>query len=150
MKNLFERSSAEEIKARVQNLSPESERGWGKMSAAQMLAHCSEWMEMVSGLKTSPRNFVGRIVGSFAKKSVLYSEEPIRRNMPTDKIFLIQDERNFLKEQQRLLDCIDSFSAGGAEGCTKHPHSFFGPMTPDEWAIMGYKHLDHHLRQFGC
>jgi Protein of unknown function (DUF1569) len=35
-------------------------------------------------------------------------------------------------------------------GCTTHPHSFFGRMTADEWAILMYKHLDHHLRQFGA
>jgi len=49
----------------------------------------------------------------------------------------------------RLAGLIDRFAAGGPAGCTQHPHSFFGPLTPDEWAILMYKHLDHHLRQFG-
>ncbi len=44
---------------------------------------------------------------------------------------------------------IDRFATAGREGCTSHPHSFFGRLTPDEWAILMYKHLDHHLRQFG-
>jgi Protein of unknown function (DUF1569) len=38
--------------------------------------------------------------------------------------------------------------AAGPEACTKHPHSFFGPLTPVEWAALTYRHLDHHLRQF--
>jgi hypothetical protein len=45
---------------------------------------------------------------------------------------------------------IDRFAAAGPQGCTTHPHAFFGSLTPDEWAILMYKHLDHHLRQFGA
>lgn len=149
MKNLFEVSSAAEIKKRIELLRPDSESQWGAMKVAQMLAHCSAWMELAAGLKSPPRSFVGRIFGKMAKKSVL-GEEPIRRNMPTDKNLLIQDERNFAAEQQRLLEWVDRFAKGGPEQCTTHPHSFFGSMTPMEWAALGYKHLDHHLKQFGA
>jgi hypothetical protein len=48
-----------------------------------------------------------------------------------------------------LRGLIDRFVASGPAGCTNHPHSFFGRLTPEEWAILMYKHLDHHLRQFG-
>ena len=59
------------------------------------------------------------------------------------------DERDLGKERDQLSGLIDKFAAGGAAGCTRNPHSFFGKMTPEEWAILMYKHLDHHLRQFG-
>jgi transposase InsO family protein len=59
------------------------------------------------------------------------------------------DKRDLGKERGRLSGLIDKFAAGGAAGCTKNPHSFFGKVTPEEWAILMYKHLDHHLRQFG-
>ncbi|NUQ28665.1 MAG: DUF1569 domain-containing protein, partial [Acidobacteriaceae bacterium] len=68
---------------------------------------------------------------------------------PTEKSLILQGDTYFGSEQRRLLDWVDRFSAGGPAGCTTHPHCFFGPMTPDEWAAMGYKHLDHHLNQFG-
>ena len=149
MKNLFEMTSAMEIKRRIQSLSPNSERQWGAMSVAQMLAHCSAWMEMAAGLESPPRSFIGRIFGKMAKKSIL-GEKPVRRNMPTDKSLIVLGERDFAAEQQRLLGWVDRFEKGGPEQCTKHPHSFFGFMTPMEWAILGYRHLDHHLRQFGA
>jgi hypothetical protein len=149
MKSLFEPSSTMEIRNRIDFLKPESERQWGKMNVAQMLAHCSAWMEMAAGLNSPPRSFVGRIFGKMAKKSVL-GEEPIRRNMPTENSLLMKDERNFAAERQSLLDWIDRFAKGGPEQCTTHPHCFFGSMSPSEWAIMGYKHLDHHLRQFNA
>ena len=147
MKNLFESSSAIEIKKRIERLGPDSERQWGAMTAAQMLAHCSAWMEVVAGLKNPPRSFAGRIFGKMAKKPIL-GEKPIRRNMPTEKSLIMDGERDFVAEQRRLLDWVDRFSAGGPDQCTSHPHCFFGYMTPLEWAIVGYKHLDHHLRQF--
>ena len=59
------------------------------------------------------------------------------------------DERDFVKERERLSGLIDRFAVGGTAGCTKNPHSFFGKMTPEESAILMYNHIDHHLRQFG-
>jgi Protein of unknown function (DUF1569) len=149
MKNLFEVATLEELKQRLAQLRPESERQWGKMNAAQMLAHCSEWMELAAGLKSPPRSLIGRVFGRFAK-SIVLNEEPIRRNMPSDKSLIVSDEREFAMERQRLQAWMDRFAAAGPQGCTRHPHSFFGPMTPTEWATLAYKHLDHHLRQFGA
>jgi hypothetical protein len=148
LKNLFEAATVEEVRERMAHLRPDSERQWGVMNAAQALAHCSEQMEMVLGLKFPPRSLIGRLVGRFAKSEVL-NEKPIRRNMPTDKSFVVSDERDLAVERQRLGGLIDRLVEGGPAACTKHPHSFFGPMTPEEWARLMYKHLDHHLRQFG-
>lgn len=47
------------------------------------------------------------------------------------------------------MEWADRFAAAGPKGCTTHPHTFFGRLTPEEWATLMYKHLDHHLRQFG-
>jgi len=119
------------------------------MTAAQMPAHCSAWMEMAAGMKNPPRSFVGRIFGKMSKKSD-WGEEPTRRNMRTEKCLIMQGERNFVAEQRCLLDWVDRFSAGGADQCTSHAHCFFGHMTPLEWAMTGYKHLDHHPKRFGA
>jgi hypothetical protein len=148
MKNLFDAATAEEVNERLTQLRPDSERLWGKMSSAQALAHCSAAMEVAVGLKFPPRAFMGRLFGRIAKSSML-SEKPVPRNLPTDKSFVVEDERDFAVERQRLQGLVERFAAGGPAGCTKHPHSFFGPMTPQEWAELNYKHLDHHLRQFG-
>ena len=149
MKNLFEPSSATEVRSRIESLRPESQKQWGVMNVAQMMSHCSAWFEMAAGVTASPRSLIGRIVGGMAKKSIL-SEKPIRRNMPTDKTLIRNDDRNFVEEQRHLIAWVDRFSSEGPQLYKTHAHSFFGPMTPMEWAILGYKHLDHHLRQFGA
>ena len=149
MKNLFEPARAEEVKERLARLRPESARQWGKMSPAQALAHCSTAMEWAVGDRLAPRMFLGRILGGMIKPKVVGNDEPMRRNSPTVPTLVVADERDLAKERERLRALLDRFAAAGPAGCTKHPHSFFGRLTPEEWAILMYKHLDHHLRQFG-
>jgi hypothetical protein len=149
MKNLFEAARVEEVKKRIALLGPDSARQWGKMNPAQALEHCSRGMEMALGDKTPPRVFVGRVLGWIVKPLALGNDEPMRRNSPTAKKLVVQDERDLGTERARLCGLIDRFAAGGPAGCTRHPHAFFGPLTPEQWAILTYKHLDHHLRQFG-
>jgi len=149
MKNLFEAGRVEEVKQRIAQIGPDSQRQWGKMSPAQALEHCSRGVEMALGDKTPPRVFIGRILGPIVKSRVMANDEPLRRNSPTMKELVVQDERDLGAERTRLCGLIDRFAAAGPARCTRHPHSFFGRLTPDEWAILMYKHLDHHLRQFG-
>ena len=150
MKNLFDAAVAEQVKTRLGELEPQSERRWGTMSVAQMLAHCAVSMEWAVGdvvpeKVASPIRLLGRLV----KPLALRNDDPMRKNSPTAKSLLVADERDFSEERERLSRLVDRFAAGGAAGCTRNPHSFFGKMTPEEWAILTYKHLDHHLRQFG-
>jgi hypothetical protein len=148
MKNLFEVARVEEVKERMAKLRPDSERQWGKMNPAQALAHCSAAMEMAMGKVSPPRILLGRLLGRIAKKSVIEKGIPMRRNSMTEKSCLVTEERDFVVEGQRLRESIDRFAAGGPGICTKHPHFFFGPLSPVEWAALMYQHLDHHLRQF--
>jgi hypothetical protein len=150
MKSLFEPEQVKEVKERIANLTAESQRQWGKMNAAQAVAHCAASFGLALGLRTPPRLFVGRLIGGIVKPMALRDDAPMRRNSPTVPGLVILDVRDLDKERERLNGIIDRFAAAGPAGCTTHPHSFFGRLTPDEWAVLMYKHLDHHLRQFGA
>ena len=150
MKNLFDATVANQVKSRLGQLDPQSERRWGKMTAAQMLAHCSVSLQWAVGEAVPDKlSLLARWVGRLIKPMVFRNDDPMRKNSPTAKSLIVADERDFGKERDRLLRLIDKFEAEGPAGCTRNPHSFFGRMTPQEWAILMYKHLDHHLRQFG-
>ena len=149
MKSLYNNEAEQEILSRFNTLSPTSERKWGKMEVDQMLAHCSATLEVATGEKTPPRIFIGRILAPLFKSSVL-GDKPFSKNGPTDKSFIITDRRNFVIEKDRLTELIKQFSEGGTEKCTTHPHSFLGKITAEEWGILMYKHLDHHLKQFSA
>jgi len=150
MKNLFDAATLKEVKERIAQLRPDSERQWGTMTPAQTLAHCSAGIEMAVGeVPSSPRLLIGRLLGRVVKKSLLVKGEPMRRNSLSDKLLVVKDERDFETERQRLRETIDRFAVDGPVICTKQPHFFFGRLTPMEWAALVYQHLDHHLRQFG-
>lgn len=151
MRHLFEAESVDEMKQRLLLLRPDSPREWGTMSATQMLAHCSAGLEMALGQIRPPRMMIGRIMGPLVKRLALMENAEMRRNVPTAKE-LVVDAKNleFGKERIRLGELIASFAAAGSGGCTTHPHFFFGRLRPEEWSILMYKHLDHHLRQFGA
>jgi hypothetical protein len=150
MKTLYDATLAEEIKRRIVQLRPDSERQWGKMNAGQAAAHLAVSLESALADEPTPRNLLGRIVGGLIKPLALGDDAPMRRNTPTVKSFIVADERDLDAERARLFALIDRFVAGGRAGCTTQPHSFFGRLTADEWGILMYKHLDHHLRQFGA
>jgi len=149
MKNLYQPAAMEEVKQRIGRLQPDSQRQWGKMNVAQAVAHCSGPMEWAVGDVNPPRMFAGRILGPLVKSRVLRDEAPMQRNSPTAKSIVVADQRDLDAERKRLCALIDRFATAGPEGCTTHPHTFFGQLTPEEWATLMYKHLDHHLRQFG-
>jgi hypothetical protein len=147
MKSLFEPSTLNEVIERIQKVSPSSPKQWGKMDVAQMLAHCGNALEMAMGVMNPKRVFIGRIIGPIFRKK--YSDDnPFDQHSPTSQEIKVVERKDFDAEKKRLADLVNRFSTGGETKATKHPHPFFGPLTPREWGIGMYKHIDHHLRQF--
>ncbi len=149
MKSLFDANDYAEIVSRIEKFQPNSPRLWGKMDASQMLAHCNGAMKIAVGDMKLKRIFIGRLLGGIFKKKFL-GEKPLDKNSPTAKQIVIIDEREFEKEKAELLSLVKRFHEGGEKKATTHPHSFFGHLTPKEWGTSQWKHLDHHLSQFGA
>jgi hypothetical protein len=148
MKNLFDAALANEVKRRIDQLRPDSSRQWGNRSPAKVMAHCSLGLEMALGEIKPRRKLIGRLIGFVIKPMVLGNDEEFRRNTPTLDELVVSGEQDLTAESKCLCLLIDRFISDGPPGCTSHPHPYFGPLTPIEWAILEYKHLDHHLRQF--
>jgi hypothetical protein len=119
------------------------------MDVAQMMAHCSAALDMASGRLDLPRMFIGRLIGPFVKPSYT-NDKPFSKSSPTDPKLVVSDRRDFAREQEQLKLKVRQFHEGGEQRCTQHPHPFFGALTPEQWSRGMYKHLDHHLRQFGA
>jgi hypothetical protein len=149
VKNMFDAATAAEIRTRVAQLGPRDERQWGRMDLPQTLAHCSAGFGLATGEIRPPRVLIGRILGWAIKPMAPGNDAPMRPDSPTVEELIVRDKRDFETERKRLSAAIDQFVAGGPALCTTHPHPFFGRLTPAQWAIQMYKHLDHHLRQFG-
>ncbi len=148
MKSLFNKSENEEILVRINSLTPASKGGWGKMNVSQMLAHTQAPIKVAFGELTLHRSLAGLLFGKIAKKK-LSSNRQWAKSLPTDKNFLVSDQRNFDEERGKLMALVRRFAESGPGGISQQTHPFFGKLTVDEWDRLMWNHLDHHLRQFG-
>ena len=149
MNSIYESATLEEITKRIDTLTPASEHQWGKMDVSQMMAHCSNALEVTVGDKSPKSTLMGKLLGRLVK-GVITNPKPFKPNMPTDPSFIITDSRDFNHEKQRLVHLLTRVSKGGTEAMKNRKHPFFGPLTPEEWSSSTCKHMDHHLRQFGA
>ncbi len=144
-KNLYSDDVYQAAIGRIEKLSATTQPQWGSMNAAQMLAHCAEIQEVANGKALSNTPFVVKLFKGMIRKMVL-SEKPYPRNSRTHPQYIQATDQDFETEKHRLLAALAQFKA--EEGLSK-PHPLFGAMTPDEKGWGMYKHLDHHLGQFG-
>jgi hypothetical protein len=147
--SLFDREECERILERLARLRPDSPRQWGKMDSAQTLAHCQQTLRVALGDLKLRRGLIGFLFGKMAKRQLM-RPEPFKRGLPTAPEFRVADPREFTRERDKLVEFIRRFRDGGPKALIQEPHPFFGPLTDDEWDTLQWKHLDHHLRQFGA
>ncbi len=149
MKSLFDADTFTEVKERIEKLSKDTQPQWGSMSVGQMLKHCQLPFKVADGsmaLKSKP-NFFKKLLFKMYKKH-MYNDTPWKKNLPTPSDFKITSEHEFETEKNELLKQINHFvSLKDNNNWPTHP--FFGKFTTEQWGKMQYKHLNHHLTQFG-
>ncbi len=147
IKNLFDSAVKQEIINRIDTLNPQSQPQWGKMNVSQMLAHLQLPIAIAYGTHQPKGSFLLRLIGPLFK-SKLWDNKPWKEGLPTDPTFITTGTtKDFEKEKATLLDLITRFSETAVVG-EKHP--IFGKMTKENWSKATWKHVDHHLRQFGA
>ena len=149
MKDIFDKTVSEEIINRINLLDSNSEQKWGKMSVDQMLAHCNVTYQLVYDNKLpKAKGFKKWMLKTFIK-NIVVSEKPYKKNSRTAPEFLVINEKDFKKEKDLLISyIIKTQELGSNYFDNKESHSF-GKLSETEWNNMFYKHLDHHLNQFG-
>jgi hypothetical protein len=147
--DIFTKEVSEEVISRIQKLTPETPAQWGKMNVSQMLAHCNVTYEYIYDDKYKKPKGITKIILKLLVKPLVVNEKPYKQSNPTAPDFRIVDERDFLLERERLMGFIRRVQCDGAAHFDgKESHSF-GKLSKNEWNNMFYKHLNHHLTQFG-
>lgn len=149
MKSLFSSAESNELINRIQKLNPETKSVWGKMTVAQMLVHAQKPFKVAAGEIILKRGLISFLIGGIARKT-LTGPKPFQKNLPTDKNFIVTDHPSFDTEKNNLIAHVKRFTIKGEAAITDKPHPFFGKMSVKQWDALMYKHLDHHLRQFGA
>src|SRR5450432_893818 len=93
MKSILDKTTRDEIMARINSLDENSKPEWGKMNVSQMLRHCTKWDEMALGKEKYKQSFLGRLFGKMALKDIM-KDEPMKKNMPTVPSFKVK-QNNF-------------------------------------------------------
>jgi hypothetical protein len=146
MKSIFDKSTRDELKARIQSLNENSAPLWGKMNISQMMRHCTKWDEMALGKTKYKQAFIGRLFGKMALKDMM-KDEPMKRNLPTVPSFKVKESVNVAEEKMQWIKLLDEYEYYSGNGFI---HPFFGMMTKEQTGWLAYKHVDHHLKQFNA
>lgn len=146
-KNLYKQEVHKECLDRIDQISQDTQPQWGKMSAAQMFAHCAEIQEVTNGRELKGTPFIVKLFKGFIKKMVL-SEKPYPKSTQTHPQYKQHNDKDFEEEKARLKKALQNF-VDNESRAEEIKHTLFGTMSREEkeWAM--YKHLDHHLTQFG-
>ncbi len=149
--NVFTTEVEDALIARINQLTPETRPQWGKMSVSQMLAHCCVSYEYVfeENKYKKPNLIMGLILKTFVKGNIV-NEQPYKQGLPTAPDFIIKDDKDFEQEKQRLIGFVRKTRQMGESYFDGKPSHSFGVLNKTEWNNMFYKHLDHHLKQFGA
>lgn len=146
MKSFFEDGVYEELVSRIDKLTMGTSANWGKMNPSQMLYHCQIPLNII--LEKNDYNLKPNWLINFFFKKSMYSDKEWRKNMPTAKGFAIKDNKDFEEEKKVIKELLNELH-GKREKTRWKAHPSFGELTKEQWGKMQYKHLDHHLRQFG-
>ena len=147
MKTIFDTTVRKELIDRVNNLSPNSPTLFGKMKAPQGLHHINGALQMYLGELSFPyhgNNFKSAILRLFT-----FSPMPIpKEKAQTVPPLISEGEYDIEAEKARFADLIERVASQA--NLAEWPVSpIFGKLTVDKYGKLGYKHTDHHLKQFG-
>jgi Protein of unknown function (DUF1569) len=142
--------TTQELLQRIDRLNADSKALWGSMSVTQMLAHSSTALKMAMGeipiqVKFSP-------LKAAMAKFLFIKVFPFPKNIPTapelDSNKGLRPTHSFEEEKALLVSMIQRLNALPADhDFSLHP--IFRKMNRREWGMLTYKHVSHHLKQFG-
>ena len=146
MSSIYNQNDNALLLSRINKLTPESKPLWGKMTVDQMLKHTEAAMAVAFSEKELKVNFIMKLLGKMLKNKVFNND--FGKNSPTAPEFVFTANYDFEKEKAVLIEKLSRF-AEGEKSITLTKHPFWGKMTPEDWDKLMWKHMDHHLRQFG-
>lgn len=149
MKSLYDPNIYQECLDRLAEITPETKPQWGQMTAAQMMSHCSEIQEVSNGKELKGTPFIVKLFSGFIKKMV-FNNKPYPKNTKTHPQYQMKGlSKDFDVEKKRLLDTLEKFHNEDPAVAAEIEHAMFGKVPRDQKGWGTYKHLDHHLTQFG-
>lgn len=137
---------AADVRTRIEALTSTTTPTWGRMSVDQMLHHVNLVLAESLGEHRAAKHIKG-LPESMVRWAII--NLPWGKGAPTRPDMLIPEGQryDFEAEKQRCFSMVDRFIAKGLGEPWPRAANF--AMTGKHWSQLQFKHLDHHLRQFG-
>jgi len=148
MKSLFDEKVYNEVIERLGKLKADTPQQWGKMDAASMIKHCDLVLSSSLGPGPRKRALMSYLFRKVAKKQYVY-RSIYKKNGYTSPAFIVTKGGDLSVNREALIQRINQFRKAGDKEYDNRLHAFFGRLTAQEWGMLQYNHLNHHLTQFG-
>src|SRR5262245_5846234 len=147
MKSILSGPARQEVRDRIARLTPDRQAAWGNLSAPQMVCHLADSLRMALGdLPVAPRWFPIRYP---PLKQLLIYVAPFPKSAPTAPELLARPPRDWTSDVADLQSLIERIAARRG-AVSWPPHPAFGRLSERAWGVLTYRHIDHHLKQFGA
>jgi hypothetical protein len=141
----------QQIFERLEKLTPKTHSLWGRMNAGQMICHLDDAYLMSLGKRPVSEDigFLGRtLVRWVALHSNITWPKGVKTRPESDQSVGGTPPADFETDKARLIANLEAF-LDPSKPFQGRQHPIFGKLTDEEWLRWGYRHADHHLRQFG-
>ncbi len=146
MKTLWTESDRSALLDRLTRLNADAKPQWGKMNCAQMLAHLNDSMRMTVG--DLPAQSKGGPLRYTPLKQLIIYWLPWPQGAPTAPELISRAPDGIEQETAAVQALVERF-AQCADKSQWPEHPAFGKLSAKDWGVLAYRHIDHHLRQFG-
>jgi hypothetical protein len=147
-RSILDVGAREVIVERLRKLTPDSQRRWGTMTAAQMIAHLTDQMTHTLGdVRAEPRP--GLLRWAPVRWASIYLLPWPKGRVKGPPEAFVTKPASWEADVNRLIGLLERFTMSDERAlCSEH--ALFGPMSRRDWGVFVHKHFDYHLRQFGA
>lgn len=149
-KTLADSAARDALLRRIESLTPETPALWGRMCADEMLAHVVAGMRMAYG-EFETKQYLTPFRYWPLKYLFIYAVPfPRGARAPRELVTRNRVAPEWDANMTRLRELITRFPEHARETQEWAVHPIFGTLSGNAWGALGWRHLDHHLRQFGA
>jgi hypothetical protein len=146
-RTIFDPTSRNQLLERIARLRPDSERRWGRMTPNEMMCHLEDSMSCATG-ETPARPRKSFLSNPVVRTLIIHYVPWPKGKAQTVPEMLATRPSEFEADRQRLSERVRKAGERGPNAPWA-VHPAFGQMSGRDYGVLIYRHVDHHLRQFG-
>ncbi len=133
---------------RLARLTPSNPRLWGRMEPAQLLPHLATGLGFALGEQKMEGTPPGPLRAAIFRYLAIHLLPWPKGKIQAPRGAFNTPSLGWERDREIVAELIERFAIAPPQKLGA-VHPMFGRMEPHDWDVLQYRHLDHHLRQFG-